>query len=84
MKDEDDHALSRAQSRSLRRIYNGRSVPILADGKTFLTYKDARHYLLSLPREARDAAYAEMRNQGGIDQPDAEPEETTASPKSFP
>ena len=63
MSEEDDHLLSRSQRRSLRRIYNGRSVPIVADGRTFLTYKDAAQYLQSLAREARDAAYAEMNSK---------------------
>jgi hypothetical protein len=61
---EDDQALSRPQRRLLRRIYNGRSVPILVDGKAFLTYKEASQYLQSLALEARDAAYAEMKAQG--------------------
>lgn len=61
--DDDDHLLSRPQRRSLRRIYNGRSVPILVDGRGFLTYQDARQYLQSLPREARDAAYLDMVGQ---------------------
>jgi hypothetical protein len=59
----DDQSLSRTQRRLLRRIYNGRSVPIIADGRPFLTYKDARQYLEALAREARDAAYAEMKGQ---------------------
>ena len=59
--EKDDESLSRAQKRLLRRIYNGRSVPIIADEKPFLTYKDASRYLHSLAPEARDAAYAEMR-----------------------
>jgi hypothetical protein len=63
MGDDDDQVLSRAQRRSLRRFYNGRTVPITADGRDFLTYKDAKQYLLSLSQEARDAAYAEMRAQ---------------------
>jgi hypothetical protein len=63
MTDEEDQVLSRAQRRLLRRIYNGRSVPIMADGRPFLTFKDARQYLQSLTQEARDAAYAEMRSQ---------------------
>ena len=58
---EDDQALTRTQRRLLRRIYNGRSVPVIADGRPFLTYKDASRYLQSLAPEARDAAYAEMR-----------------------
>lgn len=60
---EDDAALTRTQNRLLRRIYNGRSVPIIVDGKPFLTYKDASRYLRSLPPQARDAAYAEMKEQ---------------------
>jgi hypothetical protein len=59
----DDQSLSRAQRRSLRRIYNGRSIPIIADGRSFLTYKEASHYLLSLTPEAREAAYMVMKTQ---------------------
>jgi len=60
---EDDGSLTRAQKRFLRRIYNGRSIPIIADGKPFLTYKDASKYLLSLEPLARDAAYDAMKQQ---------------------
>lgn len=60
---EDDPSLTRTQKRLLRRIYNGRSVPIFADGKPFLTCKEASRYLASLDPEARDAAYAEMKAQ---------------------
>lgn len=63
MTDDDDASLNRTQRRFLRRIYNGRSVPIMADGCPFLTYKEASQYLQSLPPEARDAAYAQMREQ---------------------
>jgi hypothetical protein len=63
MTEDDDQALSRAQRRCLRRIYNARSVPIMTDGRAFLTYKEARHYLLSLTAQAREAAYADMRSQ---------------------
>jgi hypothetical protein len=63
MQDDDDQVLSRAQRRSLRRLYNGRTVPITADGRDFLTYQDAKQYLLSLTQEARDTAYADMRAQ---------------------
>jgi len=63
MSEQDDPLLSRAQRRFLCRIYNGRSAPIIADGRAFLTYKDAKQYLHSLTPEARDAAYAEMREQ---------------------
>lgn len=60
---EEDQSLSRPQRRSLRRIYNGRSVPIIVDGRPFLTYKDASQYLQSLASQARDAAYAEMKEK---------------------
>ncbi len=60
---EDDAVLTRAQNRLLRRIYNGRTKPIVAAGKPFLTYRDARQFLLSLALTDRDAAYAEMKQQ---------------------
>lgn len=53
--------LSRPQRRLLKRIYNSRTEPIVADGLPFLTYKEASGYLLMLEGEARDAAYAEMK-----------------------
>ena len=59
----DDQSLSRPQRRLLRRIYNGRSVPIVADGRPFLTYKEASQYLQSLADDARDAVYAEMKGK---------------------
>jgi hypothetical protein len=61
--DDDSQVLSRPQRRLLRRIFNGRTVPIVADSVSFLTYKDANRYLLSLDGDARDAAYAEMKGQ---------------------
>jgi len=63
MTEENDQLLIRSQRRLLRRIYNGRTVPIMDDGRAFLTFKDARQYLQSLTPEARDAAYAEMKAQ---------------------
>jgi hypothetical protein len=36
-------------------------VPISADGRPFLTYKEASRYLLSLAPEARELAYAQMK-----------------------
>ena len=60
---EDEAGLTRAQNRLLRRIYNGRSVPIAVDGRHFLTYRDASQYLKSLAPLARDAAYAKMKEQ---------------------
>jgi hypothetical protein len=63
---EDNPSLTRTQKRLLRRIYNGRSVPIVADGRFFLTYSDASRYLQSLPPQARDAAYAEMKEQAKL------------------
>lgn len=61
--EENDMLLTRAQNRFLRRIYNGRSIPILADGRPFLTYREASQYLRSLAPQARDAAYAQMKDQ---------------------
>lgn len=61
--EEGGQSLSRPQRRLLRRIYNGRTVPIIADGRPFLTYKEASRYLQSLTPEARDAAYAEMKGK---------------------
>lgn len=63
---EDDAVLTRAQNRLLRRIYNGRSVPIVVEGRPFLTFRDARQYLRSLPPEACQAAYAEMKVQAKL------------------
>lgn len=60
---EDEPTLTRTQNRLLRRIYNGRSIPIVADGRPFLTYKEASRYLRSLTPPARDAAYEEMKEQ---------------------
>lgn len=64
MTDDDGDSLTRPQRRLLRRIFNGRGTPITTDGRSFLTYKDASRYLLSLPPEARDAAYAELKGRG--------------------
>ncbi|MAC58922.1 MAG: hypothetical protein CMH85_11750 [Novosphingobium sp.] len=57
-----DQSLGRSQRRLLRRIYNGRTTPIIIDGQPLLTYKDASRYLLSLMPDEREKAYAEMRN----------------------
>ncbi|MET0194284.1 MAG: hypothetical protein ABW200_13060 [Hyphomicrobiaceae bacterium] len=61
--EDDDPSLSRTQRRLLRRIYNGRRVPIVVDGTPFLTYKDACRYLGDLAPDARDEAYAQMKEQ---------------------
>jgi hypothetical protein len=60
---EAEAALTRPQRRLLRRIYNGRTVPIVVDGAPFLTFRDASRYLLKLSPEEREAAYLEMRRQ---------------------
>lgn len=57
---EPDPSLNRTQRRRLRRIYNGRTVPIIVDGRSFLTFKEASRYLLTLTIEAREKACAEM------------------------
>jgi hypothetical protein len=61
--DENDDLLSRSQRRLLRRVYNGRSVPIIVDGRPFLTYKEASRYLQSIEGDARESAYAQMKEQ---------------------
>lgn len=61
MTEDESKALTRPQRRFLRRIFNGRTVPLVAADRSFLTYKDASRYLESLTSEARDAAYADIR-----------------------
>ncbi|CCA90136.1 MULTISPECIES: hypothetical protein [unclassified Novosphingobium] len=63
--EECDQSLGRPQRRLLRRIYNGRTVPIIVDGQSFLTYKQASRYLLSLLPDAREKAYVEMKDSAG-------------------
>lgn len=58
---ESASPIGRTQRRLLRRIYNGRTVPIVADGKDFLTYKDALKYLEALEVDMREAVYEEMK-----------------------
>lgn len=58
-----DEALSRPQHRLLRRIFNARTTPIVVEGSALLTYRDASRYLLSLPVDARDIAYAAIKGQ---------------------
>lgn len=65
MTEDAETALPRPQRRLLRRIYNGRTVPIVVDGCEFLTFRDASRHLLALPPEAREAAYLEMKRQAG-------------------
>lgn len=55
--------LDRAQRRFLKRLYNGRTLPVMVDGRAFLTYREASRYLLTLHGEARAAAYAGMKAQ---------------------
>lgn len=62
MTEDESHLLTRPQRRLLRRIFNGRTIPIVADGRSFLTYKEASGYLQSLAPEAREAAYAELQD----------------------
>jgi hypothetical protein len=46
----------------LRRIFNGRTVPIFVGGQPFLTYKEASRYLLSLAHNEREKAFLDMRS----------------------
>ena len=59
--DDDTPLLSRPQRRLLRRIFNGRTVPLEVDGRPFLTFKEASRHLQALDVEARDAAYATFK-----------------------
>ena len=61
---DPDQALERAQRRLLRRVYNGRSTPIVIEGTPLRTYREASRYLLSLAPDARESAFAEMRRLG--------------------
>lgn len=72
MTDEDEQALSRPQRRLLRRIYNGRTVPVVAGGRSFLTFREASRYLRSLDPEACEAAYEEMK-RSAASPPEADP-----------
>ena len=54
---------SRPQRRLLRRIFNGRTVPISAGGQDFLTYKSALAYLLTLELIEREACYEDIKAQ---------------------
>jgi hypothetical protein len=50
----------------LRRIFNGRTIPIIVDGRPFLTYQAASRYLLSLTHDEREKAYLEMKSGAAI------------------
>lgn len=69
MTEVESNALTRPQRRLLRRIFNGRVNPLVADGRPFLTYKEASRYLESLGVEARDAAYAELKAKAAVHPP---------------
>ncbi|MEA3387941.1 hypothetical protein [Sphingobium sp. CCH11-B1] len=63
MADAEPDELTRPQKRFLKRLYNGRTVPVLVDQRPFLTYRDATCFLLALPPDAREAAYTAMKAQ---------------------
>lgn len=63
MTEAESSALTRPQRLLLRRIFNGRVVPLVADGQSFLTFKEASRYLEGLSPVARDAAYAALKAQ---------------------
>jgi hypothetical protein len=58
---DEQPLLNRTRKRLLRRMFNGRQVPVIADHRSFMTYKEAVRYLESLTMEAREAAYEEMK-----------------------
>ncbi len=61
--DDVDPIVTRPQRRMLRRIFNSRTQPLLADGHALLTYKDALRHLATLPPEAREAVYQDLKQQ---------------------
>lgn len=63
MADAAPDELTRPQKRVLKRLYNGRTIPVIVEQKPFLTYRDATRFLLALPPDAREAAYAAMKAQ---------------------
>ncbi len=50
--------------RLLRRLFNRRTVPIVADGRETMTDQAAKAYLLAHDPLAREAACREMKKQG--------------------
>ncbi|MEJ7935131.1 hypothetical protein WG907_12800 [Sphingobium sp. AN558] len=59
--EEQSDALTRPQRRLLRRIFHNRNIPIVVEKTALLTYRDASRFLLSLPLDARDTAYAAVK-----------------------
>lgn len=74
MTEDENQALGRTERRLLRRVYNGRTEPIMVNDKPFLTYKEAAKYLESLPLEEREAAYAVMKGFAGNRKSEASPD----------
>ena len=58
---EDAAWPTRPQRRYLRRIYNGRNIPIHVDGTDFVTYKQAMKYLQTLDEDANNRAVEQMK-----------------------
>ncbi len=74
MTEDENQALGRTERRLLRRVYNGRTEPIMVNDKPFLTYKEAAKYLESLPLEEREAVYAVMKGFAGNGKSEASPD----------
>jgi hypothetical protein len=66
MTEERPPSLGRPQRRLLRRIYNGRTVPIIVAGRPLLTYQEASRYLLSLTHDERETAYLEIKSAAAL------------------
>lgn len=58
---EDADALTRPQRRLLRRLFNGRTQPLVTSGGAFMTFREASRFLLTLEPTEREAAYLEMK-----------------------
>ncbi|MCJ2183158.1 hypothetical protein MTR62_10705 [Novosphingobium sp. 1949] len=56
--------LPRPQRRLLARLFNARTQPVVVNEHEFLTFQQAKRYLLSLEPDAREAAYQAMKKQG--------------------
>ncbi len=61
---EHPDTLPRPQRRLLARLFHGRSEPVVVDGRAFLTFQEAKRYLLALDADCRETAYQAMKKQG--------------------
>lgn len=60
--DAADEKLGRTQRRHLRRIFHGRSKPVLIDDQKLLTYQQVKQFLATRAPDQRDAAYERIKS----------------------